>query len=533
MRSLRVSLSWIFAFSGLICLLIVVRYVRWIFLHPPHPQSETRVLPGLVVPLVFSILTAIYAMSWWTTLREKRSERGWGLAASLSYIVLGFLPVIVHHLINNARVRQMPERPLLVALGIGVAGIVAFGRRIDRTDAARPPKPTPIPGDGTSKIANALVGLFTFAGSYGVFVWWSYWRHLKGIPRMNLGFVAGFLILTLIGLAIALLHELGHTLAGTALGMKLRAFIVGPFQIVLTEGRWKFHFDLKKIFSSGGATGMVPMTADFPAASYARMVAAGAVVNLATGLVAIWVAFAMPSGAPVQARGLLALFGAFSLLAGAVNLIPFATAGSYSDGAKIFQLLNGGAWGDFHRALSFAGAGLVTPLRPRNFDIGTIERAATGIGRGREGLLLRLFAHTCHLDRSEMDAAAYWLKDAARIYEESASDIPAELLTVFVFGYACVVRDAAEARKWWDRMEAKKPTRFNVDYWRAKSALDWIEGNLKEANEAWQKAAAAALKLPRAGAYEFDRDLCGVLLYEIDASAAGQQSALVAVGAME
>ena len=65
-------------------------------------------------------------------------------------------------------------------------------------------------------------------------------------------------------------------------------------------------------------------------------------------------------------------------------------------------------------------------------------------------------------------------------------------------------------------MEGKKFERNNIDYWLAQSALFWIEGRLKEAEEAWQKADAAAQKLPQFGSYEFDRMRCALLRKELD-----------------
>jgi hypothetical protein len=91
---------------------------------------------------------------------------------------------------------------------------------------------------------------------------------------------------------------------------------------------------------------------------------------------------------------------------------------------------------------------------------------------------------------------------------------------VFVFGCAYAQRNAAAARQWWDRMHEKKPTEFNSDYWRAKSALHWIEGDLEEANTAWNKCNDLAQQLPQAGAYEFDRYCCSLLRRAIDALAA-------------
>jgi len=108
------------------------------------------------------------------------------------------------------------------------------------------------------------------------------------------------------------------------------------------------------------------------------------------------------------------------------------------------------------------------------------------------------------------------LKEAESIYHQSASDISAEIHKEFVFGNCYVRRDATAAREWWTRMEAKKPTRFNADYWRADSALHWIEGDLKGANEAWEKSNALAQQLPKAGAYEFERYCCSLLRKVLD-----------------
>ena len=246
------------------------------------------------------------------------------------------------------------------------------------------------------------------------------------------------------------------------------------------------------------------------------MVAAGPFVNLVTGILALWIALTAQSGSSLQMGGYVALFGAWSLIVGPINLLPFRTTDHFSDGAAIFQSLSNGPWGDYHRVIAVIGSSLVTPVRPRNYDIDAIERAARGIAQGRDGLLLRLYAYEYFLDQESILEAGEMLRQAESLYHQCASDIPAELLTVFVFGSAYVLRDSKGAREWWTRMEAKKPTRLNVDYWRAASALHWIEGDLKEANEEWEKSNALAEQLPKAGAYEFDRYCCGKLRQALD-----------------
>jgi hypothetical protein len=298
--------------------------------------------------------------------------------------------------------------------------------------------------------------------------------------------------------------------------MRFRAFVVGPFQWRVRGGKWNFQFKLTDILSGGGATGVVPATTDFPRSRYLVMTAAGPLVNLLTGIIALMIAFAAEANSSLQAGGRLALFGALSVTLCAFNLLPFKTGDNYSDGANIYQLLSRGPWSDFHAVVAVVGSSLVTPLRPRNYDIGALLRAAQCIGDGRQALLLRLYAYIHFLDEGKDFEAGQALMDAESVYRKSAADIPAELHTEFVFGNAYVRRDAAAAREWWTRMEAKKPTRFNEDYWRASSALHWIEGNLREANEAWEKCNVLAQELPEAGAYEFDHYCCLLLRKALD-----------------
>jgi len=56
------------------------------------------------------------------------------------------------------------------------------------------------------------------------------------------------------------------------------------------------------------------------------------------------------------------------------------------------------------------------------------------------------------------------------------------------------------------------------------AGLHWVEGNLKEANEAWNKSNGLAQQLPKAGAYEFDRYCCKLLRHALDESAVAASS---------
>jgi hypothetical protein len=346
--------------------------------------------------------------------------------------------------------------------------------------------------------------------------WWWRWARTEGLPpRDALPYYAEFLIAEL---AMVAVHELGHTLTGKALGMRLRAFIVGPFQWRVQEGRWKFQLNLAGFLSTGGATAVVPSNPHQSRRNEVWMIAGGPLASFLGGLAGLWALLAARTHVWSHEWRLLALFTTLSLVTAAVNLLPFQTSAfQYSDGAQMYQLLSGGPWGDYHHAMGIVGATTVTPLRPRDYDIGALERAETAIRSGPRGLLLHLLRSSYYLDHGRAAEASHALNRAEEVYHESASDIPAELHTSFIFRKAYLQRDAEGTRTWWARMEAKKPKRFNADYWLARSAYLWMEGRWEEARDAWEKGHALAEELPKFGAYEFDRYRYALLRKELDA----------------
>jgi hypothetical protein len=405
---------------------------------------------------------------------------------------------------------------MIVLLAIGVAGLFAFswGDR-ESHSVVRISDNLHTPNDGTKALLNRVGEFIVAASGLAALFWWARWVRTKGVHTGH-GELYEIVLITAAILAVITVHEIGHTAMGLALGMKLRAFFAGPFQWCIRDGKWAFEFKPTAILSPSGQTGMVPSSAEFSRWKPVCMIAAGPFVTLLTGMFALWIAFTAKADSPLQGSGIVALCGAMSLAAAASNLIPFRTGETYSDGAQIYHILSGGPWADYHRALTLVLSSLVTPLRPKDYDIELIRRAAQSFTQGKEALLLRLFSFNHFFDKDHLVEAEEALTGAESIYRESASNVPAELLTVFVFANAYIKQDATSARDWWNRMEAKKPIRMNVDYWRAYSALKWMEGDIKAANEAWEKSNSLADELPKAGAYDFDRYCCLKLRQALD-----------------
>jgi hypothetical protein len=457
------------------------------------------------------ILSVVYIMAWWTVRRSKPSARYWIILPSLfqlsSVVFVAFRSP--SHLGGT-----------LIPLVIGLGGPI-YTWRPGFLKAS--PKATTIPkiaGDGTSDMLNRAGMALSTIAYIGAFALCGFWVHANLLPRVY----SGILLLIVIGFFSTLVHELGHTVFALAFHMRLRAFSAGPFLWRIREGKWTFKFNLMGLLSEGGFMGAVPTSAQSPEWHEIFMIAAGPITNFYFGCIALALAeaFATADSAYRNFAYPCALFAIYNLLSFATNLIPLRSATGYSDGAQLVQLFRGGSWAAYHRATSLVSSGLVTPLQPKDYDLDTIQRAAEGIREGRQGMLLRLYAfyHLLHTDR--IPEAVQALQEAEQVANSSVHDLPAEMHTVFVFGNAYARHDAAAARQWWERMMAKKPTHLNTDYYRAESALYWIEGQLDMANASWVKSNQLALALPAAGAYEFDRICCTLLRQAIDKDPGGK-----------
>ena len=521
MRVLRSLYASIFAISAVSCTFIVIASAS-AFLHPKNQASGSEMIFRFLGWMLFVAFAVINAMACWTHFTRKASERGWGIAAVLAMLVVILIPIAASLYYKQTQGSALGFSSMGIGLALLVGGVFAYGPRIEAPSAAAVEQEVkPLPGDGTFKVLNQLFGLVIAAMSYAAYIWWLKWTWEYEIPRPAGGLAGMTLWLVVVGLVITIVHELGHTAAGLALGMRLRTFHAGPFRWRNIGGRWEFKFAPKEILMAGGATGVVPARPDFEPWRDVAMTVAGPMANLATAIAAFWIASLLSWESEGVAAGLLFLFSAFSAATFAWNLIPVRIGNGFSDGARMYQVLAGGPWADFARAQAVVTSSLVTPLRPRDYEIETIERAAAKITGGPQALMLRFWA--CHhwLDRGQIEKAVAALKDAERVYVESMTNLPASLHTVFIIANALLLRDAEAVRQWGQRMEAKKPTKFNVDYWMAKSAVSWMEGNFAEAKEALTKSDAEASKLPKAGAYEFDRHLNGLLHEAIDGAVAG------------
>lgn len=213
-----------------------------------------------ILAILPPIVAFLNGMAWWTVKKGKASARGWAIAASLS-LVLSSIPIFFPLIGAWTYVPIGFLMGLLLIsvsiLSVGITGVVAFARR-DATAQTpiEPAKPPRIVGDGTSGLLDGIAWLLGIAGYFGGMSWWHRWGQAHHLSSTH-GYRSWLQILAAL-LIVTILHESSHAAAGLALGMKLRAFIVGPFQWGIRDGRWRFQFLPAKFLSLGGAAALVP-----------------------------------------------------------------------------------------------------------------------------------------------------------------------------------------------------------------------------------------------------------------------------------
>lgn len=197
--------------------------------------------------------------------------------------------------------------------------------------------------------------------------------------------------------------------------------------------------------------------------------------------------------------------------------------GMYSDGARIYQLLAGGAAARVTEAFASVSSSLAAPVRPRDWNVDLLAEAA-GHCAGARAVLLRLHAISAHFDAGRWHHAEMALTAAESSYAAFAGAIPKPLQQIvhesLTFYTAMIRRNAIAARAWWDRTTWTRKRAWTPDALRAYAALRWLEGYSGEAEHAWATGYAIAARLPRAGTYDYDRDCFTRLWASIKAVAA-------------
>ena len=491
MRSLRKFIRFWFGLNAL----LLIAGLFTLFVSISKGGIELASAQVAVTVLLLVALDLFPAIAWWTLKKGKPSGQIWALISSAFSMTPAFLRFI------RSGFDVTPIGNLGALLGVVV--LIAFWSKDSAADAkdTRTIKKIRVAGDGTSDFKDYVAQGISIGVIWLGYQGWNQWATLHGLASPG---PVVYLAQLAIGVWFtALFHEMGHLVAGWASGKMLRLFQVGPFRWAVRNGIWRFDFQWRK-FSGGGVAMIAPDLRDMRSRN-AFAIMGGPVASLVAGSIFTVATLTAVGHAWQPYWSLLCTLATFSLADCIVNLIPLKPESQYSDGAQLYQIVTNGPWARVHRAFAMVTTSAVSLVRPRDFDVDVINRAADFVPSGERGLLLRLFACMHYLDANRIPEAIDSMEEAEALYEQSVFEKPQDICAEFVFVNAFYKHDLAAAELWWQRIDALRKVDADADYWRAQTALHWLRGERELAREAWERGNALAAKLPVAGTYDFTR----------------------------
>jgi len=136
-QRVRKVMCWVFAFMSL-------RYAldpRVSMLYAVHRHYAFLPLRNLATITLYAVVPIVSGIAWWTVWKRKPSARLWGIAASVTYILIFLRPIIFFP--ASAWWRNWS------ALALGIMGLAAFLPRHERHDSETPTPPEAV-ADGST-----------------------------------------------------------------------------------------------------------------------------------------------------------------------------------------------------------------------------------------------------------------------------------------------------------------------------------------------------------------------------------------------
>jgi hypothetical protein len=112
---------------------VVMTAIQVLRQHPYTSWNFRTWLLVLLLSVIVPVIAIIFGVAWWTNWKEKHSARCWGIAASLTFVLISFYVFFI----ISKWVLWAPE----VELAIGVVGMIAFLQRYEiqpKTNASDP-----------------------------------------------------------------------------------------------------------------------------------------------------------------------------------------------------------------------------------------------------------------------------------------------------------------------------------------------------------------------------------------------------------
>jgi hypothetical protein len=321
----------------------------------------------------------------------------------------------------------------------------------------------------------------------------------------------GQVLLFVLGIFLALfvhinMHEFGHFVFGKLAGYRLISYRIGFLAWNCENGKMKFSIIPNKSYS--GLCAMVPPEHELPSYKNVMYYAGGLLANVLVSAMALFVVAWYP-GLPAEAKTLLTGMAALGLALAAINVLPFTTQNTPTDGKILWSMLLNRPFArqliDVQKMMTQLSAG----IRPR--DIQAPELADTSDIAGFE-LISLIYLYFKALDSNNREMVLYY----AKICEQNLDRIPHHLLPSFYYELCfvgCITGDKEKATVYHNKAGKILQSDKDVNGLRVKAYYEcYVNDNSMLAKELCTRALSVVDKFPLKGQAVMERELVEKLL---------------------
>jgi hypothetical protein len=264
------------------------------------------------------------------------------------------------------------------------------------------------------------------------------------VPEIRWPEINDWLIIPAVFVSLAV-HEFGHLLVGSIVGLGVDGLSVGPFGYFRSGDRWIFRFEIKSLFC--GCYKPRIGAADHSAGRYVWMVAGGPLFSLALAS-ATWLATSLYGDGVWAWAGTLSWV---SLVLFLLSAIPYSAGLNMTDTARIWQLTRNPVQAKAWIALLDIQSQEAQGVRPKDWNSEHFELMLRATRKNSGYAYFQLMAHYRRLAEGMEVAALEHLENAL-----SESHRMGKLLRSVIFVEAASAstvmrKQPSQARVWRDR----------------------------------------------------------------------------------
>ena len=359
-------------------------------------------------------------------------------------------------------------------------------------------------------ILSFIVAASVGAGSMALYL---FTRDLLGIEPH--GWIAAILAFAAALIVSITIHEMGHLIAGKAVGFKFYMLTVGPFKIQRKGDRLQAGIN-KHLNIGGGLTIMMPETELYQDSDMVWFILGGPLGNFffTLAFLAAIFTFMMANNDFAQTVSAYVLYTTafISFLLGVTALLPANSDLFESDGTQLLDLKRGGDKAAIKQKLMVLTLSVWNGTRPRNIDKGKLDsllEMTTG-KTASSALTARLLSALYHLDSGQINEAEVVIDDLVESLEKVGNVIlEGTVYAEKAFIAAAYRKDAETAQTYLDK--ARKGYTEDQTIARIEVALLILNRKIEEAKIRAKEGISAANESIDKGSAVFEKEVLKIM----------------------